>query len=341
MSSTVNMVLGGLFLLLAVGNTLLMFRLWAYPFDHTTHRSSAPRPLMWLHRGIGYAYVAIYILLMTEMVPRLWEFQVELPARTVAHVVLGMTVGVLLLVKIAIVRFFKHLESALVPMLGTGILVCTVLLLGLSVPFQLREVALSREVSFDARSTQRVQDLLGVAGLPEEASPIQLATPEGLRTGRQVLLNECTRCHDLRTVLVRPRTPATWYATVSRMADRAALLDPIPRADQWAVVAYLIAISPDLQRSVVQQTRLQEAPAAVAPAAPSDLPDFSPAEARTVFELTCNQCHEITAVEEVAPASEVEIRELVTRMVDNGLRTSETRLEMIVSHLVATYVAGR
>ena len=44
-----------------------------------------------------------------------------------------------MIVKIAIVRFFKHMEAGLVPLLGTGLLICTVLLLGLALPTTFRE----------------------------------------------------------------------------------------------------------------------------------------------------------------------------------------------------------
>ena len=68
------------------------------------------------------------------MVPRLWTYQIEFPARTVVHIALGMAVGVMLLLKISVVRFFRRLDQALVPLLGTGLLVWSVVLIGISVP---------------------------------------------------------------------------------------------------------------------------------------------------------------------------------------------------------------
>ena len=76
-----NLVLGLSFLVLAFVNTLLMYRLWGYPYDKARHRSSAPRSLVVIHRATGYAFVIIYIFLMSEMLPRLWQYQIELPAR--------------------------------------------------------------------------------------------------------------------------------------------------------------------------------------------------------------------------------------------------------------------
>ena len=67
-----NQTLGVAFLALALALTFLMFYLWRFPYDHSAHRSSAPRSLVRLHRLLGYAYVAVYVVLMWEMVPRLW-----------------------------------------------------------------------------------------------------------------------------------------------------------------------------------------------------------------------------------------------------------------------------
>ena len=106
MSTSTSAILGLIFLGLANASVFLMFKLWGYPFDKETHTSSAPRSLTLLHRCIGYAYAILYVFMMWHMVPRLWNYQVELPPRTVAHLMLGITIGVLILVKIAILRFF-------------------------------------------------------------------------------------------------------------------------------------------------------------------------------------------------------------------------------------------
>ena len=77
---------------------------------------------------------------VVQMVPRLWEYQVEFPARTVAHFMLGFTIGVILLLKVSILRWFRHFEEWM-PVLGVGLLTCTVLLSALSLPFVFRELS--------------------------------------------------------------------------------------------------------------------------------------------------------------------------------------------------------
>ena len=259
MNTFTNAVFGLVFVGLGLGGTLLMYKLWGYPYDEERSRSTAPRPLKVLHRVIGYCYLGVYLYLMSQMMPRLWTYEVELPARTVAHAVLGMAIGVILFVKIAIVRFFKHLEGTLAPFLGTTLLICTVCLIGLSAPFAFRAASLDTEApggsAESPANVERVRQLLPTAGFPVEAPLENLTSQETLRQGRRVLLGQCVQCHDLRTVLLRPRTPENWVQTVTRMAERS-VFTPITEAQQWAVATYLIAITPTIQRGL--QRRVAE-----------------------------------------------------------------------------------
>lgn len=344
-----NAILGVVFLLLAYASTFLMFKLWGYPFDKEKLKSTAPPALMLTHRLIGYAYLIIYLYFMAEMVPRLWNYQVEFPARTVAHLLLGMTIGVILICKIVIVRFFKYLEDPMAPLLGTLLLICTNLLIGLSVPFAFKESALSSNIggvsAFSEENIARVNRLLPTAGLPDTAPLAELTTVENMEHGRDILLRQCVQCHDLRTILIRPRTPDNWVKTVTRMADRSLLWNPIDETDQWAVSTYLIAITPDLQRSAKQkrteEVAIQQVQVAIQapPAAPASEATIDLADAQQAFEDACSQCHESGDVEFAPPESEEDARALVTRMVvDNGLEETEENLEKVIFYLTATYV---
>lgn len=352
MSTIENAILGIVFLALAVFNTILMFKLWGYPFDHEKLKSSAPPRLMLLHHIVGYLFLSIYILMMVQMLPRLWNYQIELPARTVAHLVFGMAIGIILIIKIIIVRFFKYLESTMAPFLGTALLVCTTLLIGLSVPIALKEVMLSKAAiggtAMSLQNIERVKRLLVESGSIPDESIHDVASRFGLEQGRAVLLNKCVQCHDLRTVLVRPRTPDNWIQTVDRMAERS-LFDPISESERWHVSAYLIAVSPDLQRSV-QEKRVQESifvkakMAAVAMTKPgaasvgrAGKPALNLSEAKNVFEKTCSGCHVLGKVEQKPPRSEQETRELIIKMVDEGLDALPTEIEQIAFYLTATY----
>ncbi len=210
------------------------------------------------HRVFGYVFLAIYVVLMWQMVPRLWSYQIEFPARTVVHMSLGMAIGVILLLKIAVVRFFTRLDAQLVPALGTSLLVGSVMLIGIAVPPAFREAVATGRL-FDEENSRRVETLLIQAGV-EQAEGARLASPESLRAGQQVLRQQCIECHDLRTVLAQPRTPNAWRQTVRRMADRTTLVDPLDEEEQWQVTAYLVALSPQLQQSDAADARTTRSP---------------------------------------------------------------------------------
>ena len=373
MSIATSTILGLVFLGLGNASVFLMYKLWGYPFDHETRTSEAPKSLMFVHRAIGYAYLILYIFMMWHMVPRLWNYQVELPPRTVAHLMLGITIGVLLLVKISILRFFRHFEEAM-PYIGTALLICTYLLIGLSVPFTLRESV--RQVSssvFSDASIERTHTRLQMAGLPPDAPLDKLATRRKLREGQDVLLKKCVQCHDLRTILARPRTPPDWVRTVDRMAIKPIIGEPITQEDQWTVSAYLIAITPELQVSAKEQRkqRMQVSQAQNALAvltSPDEVvvnpdevivnpdevivnPDeveetdetstedtYDPEVARELFEITCSLCHDLSDVDNVPPTSEEETTDLIARMIDNGLFLEEEDIKIIARYLNETYV---
>lgn len=343
-----NAALGVTFLGVSVALTLLMFYAWGFPFDEEKLKSSAPKSIVWAHRLLGYVYVAIYIFLMSQMVPRLWTYQIELPARTVAHLMLGIAIGGLLFVKLLIVRFFRHLEGTLVPFLGVSLFLCTLVLVCLALPFTLREAYLSRGAlegdMVNAERLERVRVQLPKTGLKDENALQELASASGILAGRKVLINKCTQCHDLRTVLARPRTPESWRQTVGRMANRSTILNPISETEQWQVTAYLIAISPTLQRTLRQKRDLEQQTAASQQAVrmagekmETMADDFDVDAARELFQTRCSQCHSPVLVEGKPPGSADQALKLVTRMVRNGLRGTDEELATIVRYLTVTY----
>lgn len=345
MGASVNAIFGIAFLLLALFLTFLMYHLWGYPFDKEKHRSSAPRSLMNLHRIFGYVFVGIYIVLMWDMVPRLWSYQIELPARTVLHLTLGIAVGAILIIKIMVVRFFKHMESTLAPLLGTALLICTLLLTGLALPYSAREAYLRATAqdgqNFSQERIDRVLTFLPQIGFEDEAGLLELASAAGLAEGRDVLTRKCTQCHDLRTILVKPRTPEAWHSTVTRMANRSTTLNPINESEQWSVTAYLVAITPTLQQGVSERREEAiEASASRTAVRESDvaaLENYDAVAAETLFQAKCSQCHASGLVEASTLNTADDVRGLVTRMVANGMNAGDAELSQIMAYLTDTF----
>ena len=343
-----NSLIGIVFLGLAAALTFLMFYVWKFPFDHERYKSAAPSLAVLSHRIMGYLFVLIYLYIMWSMVPRLWSYQVELPARTVLHLALGISIGALLILKLVIVRFFKHMEAKLVPALGVGLFLCSFLLIALVLPFSLREAYLESTALGDESMIQsrikRVRELLPTTGLEDETLLADLASKKGLIAGRRILIAKCVQCHDLRTVLVRPRTPQAWQQTVSRMANRSTILNPITEDDQWFVTAYLIAVSPTLQQTLKErrkmETRAIESQTSMQSAmnlSEIEDADYEHAAAEKLFQQKCSQCHDHTQVEQAPPATKADVLALVQRMVGNGLDASEAELGAIIRYLTVTY----
>lgn len=363
MDIALSVTLGLLFLITAFAAVFLMFHLWGYPFDKATRTSAAPPSLMRLHRVLGWVYVMLYVVMMSEMVPRLWTYQVELPPRTVIHMSLGLMIGAVLLVKVTIIRWFRHLEEWM-PVLGVMLLCFTLLLSGLSIPFALREYILARGAVgggvYSAESRERLEKLLPQAELPEDAPLAELTTPDGLRAGRDVLVTKCVLCHDLKTILVQPRTPSGWWKTVDRMALKPSFAEPMTDTETYQVTAYLIAISGDLQRSVKERRQQEQkkteaiadvreeakevavanttAPQGDAP----QLPAFDEAAAKQTYEKVCAQCHDLADVDAKPPESADDVKNLILRMIsENGMEASKEELDLVYLHMVKKYAAGK
>jgi len=341
--TSLNATLGFTFLALGVLAAAIMYQLWGYPFDKEARKSEAPQWKMNIHRGVGFAYALVYVLLMIQMVPRLWEYQVEFPTRTVVHIVLGVTIGFILVLKISILRFWRHFEEWM-PYLGTALVLCTLLLLTLSLPFVIKEQKLA-EQAFTDDNRARVAELLPMAGIPEEVDLGPLSTRKVLAEGREVLLSKCVFCHDLKTVIARPRMPSDWYRTASRMAAKPTLGGPIADREVHAVTAYLIAITPDLQVSS-EELRREDQAAKKTLSALDLVPDVQkegvaadPAAAKAAFERVCVQCHALNKIHADEPTDEEELAGLLRRMIEkNGLRASPDEINLVRSYLRMTYV---
>jgi cytochrome c5 len=293
--------------------------------------------------------------MMSEMLPRLWQYQVELPPRTVVHLLLGFLIGLVLIIKISIIRFFRHLEEWM-PVLGVLLLACTVLLSGLSLPFALREFSLARSAVgggvYSEENRERVARLLPQAEMPEDAPIAALSTASSLRAGRDVLAGKCVICHDLKTILVQPRSPAGWWKTVERMAIKPSFSAPLTDDELYVVTAYLIAISGDLQRSV-KERRKEEAEkrnalaevkeeAKSAADGSGGLPPFDAAAGQKTYETLCSQCHDLADVEAKPPRTAEDVKNLILRMIaENGMEAPKEDLDIVYLHMVKRFANGQ
>ena len=217
MGTALSMWLGIAFLVIGVTATVLQAWLWSFPMlpdpggPDPNGKSSAPPFWTKVHRLLGVLFVIIYIFMMWHMIPRLWEYQFELPARTVMHAVMGILIGCLLIAKIAIIRWFQHFGKSL-PALGLGVMMCTVVLATLSLPFAMRAHGMNVQV-FEPENLSRVERVLASSGIEgiDALKAQELASEDSLGKGRDVLMYKCAVCHDMRTILMKPRSASSWH----------------------------------------------------------------------------------------------------------------------------------
>ncbi|MCB9718630.1 MAG: c-type cytochrome [Myxococcales bacterium] len=347
MSTTISMWLGIAFLMLAIIAVLLQAWLWGPKFwDEEAKVTRAPKFWLRMHALAGYSYGVIYLVMMYFMLPRLWEYQYELPARTVIHAVLAIAIGVLLITKIMILLFFRHFEEAM-PRYGFGLLICTVAMIILSVPYALRAHDLEGRTT-DPENIQRVRTLMAEIELPEGIDRDFLVTEAGFERGRDVLVHKCITCHDMRTILAKPRTAKGWYGINERMLEKPAVFgDALDEADIPYVTAYLVAITPDIQKSAKQKredsrevlartNRMVDA-AHAADTSPGVKVDEKAGDA--LLQGKCIDCHELDEVEEHGGDDVAGWRSVIAAMVEEGTELTQEESELLAHYLAVRYPA--
>jgi mono/diheme cytochrome c family protein len=344
MDIALSVTLGILFVIAALFSTFLLFYLWRHIDLHTGQMPGASPILVRLHAIFELVFLALYLVMMSEMLPRLWNYQVELPPRTVAHVLLGFGVGTVLLLKIAISRLFREF-TAWLPGLSALIFTITVLLCGLSVPFALHEYGLARGQAggsvYSDESRERLAKLLPLAELPKEAPVRDLSTVDALRRGRDVLAHKCVVCHDLKTVLVQPRLPSEWWHTVDRMAKKPTFAEALSEQEQYEVTAYLIAIAGDVSRHAMAQHEAKERRKAAAIALAIKRESYHGPE-RAVYERVCAECHPLSEIEQNMPHTADEVAAVIDRMInENGLSASKEEIDQVHSFMVTVLVGEK
>jgi mono/diheme cytochrome c family protein len=203
---------------IAVVNTGLMAWLWRFPMQpDPTGRdpngvSTAPRSWTNVHRALGYVFAVTYAVLLVEMVPRAWEFRAA-TAVSVLHGVLGCLVGVLLVVKIAIIRRFQRFGNRL-PWIGGALAASTVIVAALGI--------------VPAWQVLR-------PGAPLSAD---------LAQGREVVSRKCNQCHGASMIAGEREDARKWERLTREMQRFSRTIpgkEPIADDERALATAFLIA----------------------------------------------------------------------------------------------------
>jgi hypothetical protein len=192
MGYTTNLVLGASFVVVGLCATVLQLWLWTFPMVPDPHGvdpngvTTAPRPWRIIHRLLGYLFIGLYLVLLSQMVPRLWNYDEDAwNGMSIAHALIGAAIGPVLLFKIIVLRRIQKIGKSLRP-------------LGLTV------FALS---------------LLAVAIVAPPAFALQ--APDN-NQARNAVLTNCTQCHGLSKVVSEDGDREDWLDVLEDMAENAA-----------------------------------------------------------------------------------------------------------------------
>jgi cytochrome c5 len=216
MTMQTTIALGFLMAAIAIVNTALMAWLWRFPMQpDPTGRdpngvSTAPRSWTNVHRMLGYVFVLTYAVLLFEMLPRTWEFRVA-NAWSVVHGAFGVLVGVLLVVKIAVIRRFQRFGNRL-PWIGGALAASTLIVAG-----------------------------LGIVPAWQVMRPFAPLSAE-LAQGRNVVARKCNQCHGASTIASEREDARKWTRITRKMqrfSQKFAGKEPITDEERIAAAAYL------------------------------------------------------------------------------------------------------
>ena len=213
----VNVVLGFAFLTVGLFASILQYWLWTFPMvpDPTgvdpNGITTAPRFWRFTHRVLGYLFVAFYLILMVQMVPRIWQYSLEgWTFQSVAHAALGLMIGLFLTFKVLILRWYQQYGNWLL-LVGSSILVCSIGSILLAAP-----------------------------------PALKVLNHPGDETARRIILRNCTRCHGMGRVVGESEESGEWHEVLEKMekfASKRGMPDPSAGQEE-RLAAFLSRLNP-------------------------------------------------------------------------------------------------
>jgi cytochrome c5 len=145
-----------------------------------------------------------------------------------------------------------------------------------------------------------------------------------LEKGRQVVTQACAACHTTitRMIQIHKQTPAEWKDTVYFMISRGAQIKP---EEIDAVTAYLVEAGGKGAGQAGEGAGGGRGGAGRGGALTAD------ADGRTIFQRTCQQCHELTVASNKKPTEEWSA--VLVRMTSYGANLNSAEREKLMGYL--------
>jgi cytochrome c2 len=147
--------------------------------------------------------------------------------------------------------------------------------------------------------------------------------------GRQVVAQTCAACHTTitRMVQIHKQSPEEWRDTVYFMISRGAQIMP---DEVDSVVAFLSATG---GQGPAQGTQVAGGAGRGAGRGGAGQATGGDVDGRTIFNRTCQQCHELATASSKQPSEEWSA--VVARMVSYGARLNSADQQKIIQYLVS------
>jgi hypothetical protein len=167
-----------------------------------------------LHRYAGWTYFILFIIIFSFMVRRIERYWEQAEARIAFHIALAVGLLFLLLIKVAVPRYFPKLNKNLF----------TIGLLVYSLGFTLVNITAGYYI------------IRTIAGTPYISHDATANSELDLELGRQLFITKCSICHPLSQILVN-RSHANWETVVN---DMVRLADPRIDPDEATQILYFL-----------------------------------------------------------------------------------------------------
>ncbi len=181
---------GTLFVVIGAGAMLIMLELRGNPKDRQGNQR-----LVKAHRIFGYLFVVMFLFMLFLMLNKVSAYQEEFSPRAILHIVLGLLLIPLLIVKILIVRRFKRLGSYLFG-LGGAMFLTAFALNSITAGYYFLHQSDIRYVAISESDT----------GVLDE------------NIGQLLVSKKCGKCHTLERVFRSFKSEEGWTKTTNRMA---------------------------------------------------------------------------------------------------------------------------
>ena len=147
------------------------------------------------HKVFGYFFVSLFCVMCIIMIQKAAAWQHEFSSRANLHIALSIALGVLLLLKICIARFFKKFVASFFAQ-GILIFVMAVVLTGLSAGYYFLHRSDIKYISLSDADAVILDETVG----------------------KTLVNTKCGKCHSLEKVYKNFKSESAWTKTVNRMA---------------------------------------------------------------------------------------------------------------------------